>query len=64
MTPMFNLRECFGFLRYNMDALHQHNANACQIIRNYPAIFERARQSITRSDQACVKVHGGPYEHL
>jgi hypothetical protein len=48
----------------NEEALHHRIVDACQIIRNYPAIFERMRQSMMRRDEACIVFHGGHFEHL
>ena len=36
------------------EALHERMFDACQTIRNRPETFERARQSVIRSDHAGI----------
>jgi hypothetical protein len=46
------------------EVLHHRIVETCQTIRNYPGIFERMRRSTMRSAEACIKFHGGHFEHL
>jgi hypothetical protein len=46
------------------EALHHCIVDACQTIRNYPGIFEWMRRSVMRRVEACIKSHGGHFEHL
>jgi hypothetical protein len=43
----------------NGEALQHRTAHACRTIRNYLAIFEWMRWSVTRRVEACTKSHGG-----
>jgi hypothetical protein len=42
----------------NGEALHHRTVDGCQIIRNYPGIFERMRRSMMRRTEACIASHG------
>jgi hypothetical protein len=46
------------------EALCYNIVDACQTIRNYPAIFERMWRSITSRVEARIQFHGGHFEHL
>jgi hypothetical protein len=48
----------------NEEALHHCIVDACQTIRNCPAIFGRMRRSVMRRVETCVESHGGHFEHL
>jgi hypothetical protein len=48
----------------NEVALHHRIVDACQTIRNYPAIFERMRRPMMRRVEACTESHGGHFEQL
>jgi hypothetical protein len=48
----------------NEEALHHRIVDACQTIRNYPAIFERMLRSMMRCVEACIESRGGHFEHL
>jgi hypothetical protein len=48
----------------NEDALYYCSVDACQIIRNYPGIFERISRSMMRRVEACIESRGGHFEHL
>jgi hypothetical protein len=43
----------------NGDALHHLIVDTCQIIPNYPGIFERMRRSMMRRVEVCIESHGG-----
>jgi hypothetical protein len=44
----------FSAPAHKVDTLHQHIVNACQTIHNYPFVFDRARRSMIRRDQAIL----------
>jgi hypothetical protein len=43
----------------NEEALHHLSVDACQTIRNCPAIFVRMWRSMMRRVEACTESHGG-----
>jgi hypothetical protein len=54
-----------GFCVDNEEAFHHCIVDACQTIRNYPAICERTWRSMMRRVEACIESHGGgDFEHL
>jgi hypothetical protein len=48
----------------NEVTLHRRIVDGCQIIRNYPGIYERMRQSMMRRVETCIDSHGGHFEQL
>jgi hypothetical protein len=48
----------------NKEGLAIRTVDACQTIRNHPAIFERTRRSMMSRVEACIESHGGQFDHL
>jgi hypothetical protein len=46
------------------EALYRRFVDVCQIIRNYPGIYERIRQSMMRRVEACIKSRGHYFDIL
>jgi hypothetical protein len=48
----------------NEGALYLRFVVACQTTRNYPGIIEWMQRSMMGHFEACIKSHGGYFEHL
>jgi hypothetical protein len=46
------------------EALHHRTVDACQTICNYPYILEWMQQYMMGCVEACIKYHGGHFEHI
>jgi hypothetical protein len=63
-TPARFLLLAHGAPADKEEALQPRSVDACQTVRNCPAIFERMWLSMLRRVEACIESHGGHFEQL